>query len=36
MIHEAYTQVCSGKATWYPDNAPPPKRILDLGTGVGL
>jgi hypothetical protein len=36
MIHEAFTQVCTGKATLYPDNMPPPKRILDIGTGIGL
>lgn len=35
MIHTGYTEICNGNITFFPVNMPPPKRILDIGTGVG-
>ncbi|GHJ87350.1 hypothetical protein NliqN6_3752 [Naganishia liquefaciens] len=36
LIHDAFFSLAGDKHTFYPPNSPPPKRVLDIGTGTGI
>lgn len=36
LIHDAFFTLSGDKHTFYPSDSPPPKRILDIGTGTGV
>ncbi|KAJ9098611.1 hypothetical protein QFC21_004258 [Naganishia friedmannii] len=35
LIQDAFFSVAGDKHTFYPEDSPPPKRVLDIGTGTG-
>ncbi|KAJ9106872.1 hypothetical protein QFC19_003001 [Naganishia cerealis] len=35
LIHDAFFSVAGDTHTFYPEDSPPPKRVLDIGTGTG-
>jgi methylase of polypeptide subunit release factors len=35
LIQDAYFTLSGDRHTFFPDDQPPPKRVLDIGTGTG-